>query len=137
MSAAGFSEMFPTASNDGENVTWATDLECELAARVSDAEVAAGWVPPMTVTGLFQRTAKLRGKHTAFRVMREKEYKWTWNEYLEKSRAFAKGLHRLGIEERKSVNIMGSNAPEWALAFMGALMHNNIPCGMAATNTKE
>ena len=129
--------MFPTAANGGENVNWATNLDQELPARVSDTEVADGWVPPMTVTGLFQRTAKLRGKNTALRVMRDKEYKWTWNEYLEKSRAFAKSLHRLGVSERRCVNIMGFNAPEWALAFMGALLHNNVPSGVALTNSKE
>ena len=50
---------------------------------------------------------------------------------------FAKSLHALGIEERKAVNIMGFNSPEWAIAHYGSIFHNNVVSGVYATNTAE
>ena len=48
--------------------------------------------------------------------------------------AFAKSLHALGIDSWKSVNIMGFNSPEWAIAFYGSIFHNNIVSGVYTTN---
>lgn len=62
------------------------------------------------------------------------EHSWTWNQYWELTRAFAKSLHELGVHERKAVNIMGFNAPEWAIAFYGSIFHNNVVSGVYITN---
>jgi long-chain-fatty-acid--CoA ligase ACSBG len=35
------------------------------------------------------------------------------------------------------VNIIGFNAPEWAIAFFGTMMSNNIPSGVYPTNNAE
>jgi long-chain-fatty-acid--CoA ligase ACSBG len=43
----------------------------------------------------------------------------------------------LGVEERKAVNIYGFNSPEWAIAFMGSIMHNNVVSGVYITNGPE
>lgn len=50
---------------------------------------------------------------------------------------FAKALHVLGIEERKAVNIMGFNSPEWAIAHFGSIFHNNVVSGVYITNGIE
>jgi long-subunit acyl-CoA synthetase (AMP-forming) len=42
---------------------------------------------------------------------------WTWSQYLRDVNAFAKAMHVVGVQERKSINIMGHNAPEWVIAF--------------------
>ena len=47
--------------------------------------------------------------------------KWTWTEYGHEADMFTKAMHAVGVEERASVNIMGHNAPEWVIAFMGAV----------------
>jgi long-chain-fatty-acid--CoA ligase ACSBG len=64
----------------------------------------------------------------------KKAYTWTWNQYYADSMAFAKSLHAISVDPRKSVNIMGFNSPEWAISYMGSLMHNNVACGVYTTN---
>ena len=48
--------------------------------------------------------------------------------------AFAKSLQKLGVPQRKAINIMGFNAPEWLIACQGALLHNNLFSGVYITN---
>ena len=62
------------------------------------------------------------------------EHTWTWNQYWDLCRAFAKSLQELGVPGRKAVNIMGFNSPEWAIAFYGSIFHNNIVSGVYITN---
>lgn len=63
-----------------------------------------------------------------------KEYVWSWNQYYSEVIAFAKAMHYIGIEERKAVNIMGWNSPEWAISFFGSVFHNNVCSGVYITN---
>ena len=46
-------------------------------------------------------------------------------------------MHVLGITERKSVNIMGHNAPEWAIACLGGIFANCVASGVYISNSKE
>lgn len=82
MSTKGYSGHLAAAAGDGKDLYWTAAIDQELPARVSDAEMADGWVAPMTVTGMLHRTVGLRGNNVALRVMRDKEYTWTWKEYL-------------------------------------------------------
>lgn len=63
--------------------------------------------------------------------------KWNWREYQNDAYNFAKAMHVLGINERKSVNIIGHNAPEWVIAFMGGIVYNGIVSGVYPTNNAE
>lgn len=67
----------------------------------------------------------------------DKEVIWTWQEYYEDTVSFAKSLHALGVTERAAVNIMGFNAPEWLIAWHGAMFHNNVASGVYSTNGAE
>jgi long-chain-fatty-acid--CoA ligase ACSBG len=66
-----------------------------------------------------------------------KELSLSWNQYYSESLAFAKALHVIRIDERKAVNIMGFNSPEWAIAYCGSMMHNNVVSGVYTTNGME
>jgi long-subunit acyl-CoA synthetase (AMP-forming) len=46
-------------------------------------------------------------------------------------------MHVLGINERKSVNVMGHNAPEWTIAFIGGIFYNSISTGVYSTNMPD
>lgn len=46
-------------------------------------------------------------------------------------------MHHLGVTERSSVNIMGHNAPEWTIAFMGGVHANCVSTGIYITNLPE
>ena len=48
---------------------------------------------------------------------------------------FAKSLHYLKIKEKKALNIMGWNAPEWIIAWHGGMFNNNIVTGVYTTNS--
>lgn len=90
---------------------------------------------PETIPRVFRRAAMQRGDNPAMRVMRDKkEYVWTWKDYWNQTLAFAKALDKIGVDERKVVNIMGFNAPEWAITYYGAVMHNNCVSGVYTTN---
>lgn len=72
------------------------------------------------------------------RVQRNgKEYKWTWQEYYQEAIKFSKSMHVVGITERKAVNIIGFNSPEWAISFFGAISYNCVVSGVYITNGPE
>lgn len=87
---------------------------------------------------MFKRTVQLRGDKPAFYIERQgKVLSWTWNQYWRDAEAFAKALHSLGVNERKSINVMGHNSPEWVIAFVGGQLHNMIVSGVYPTNNAE
>lgn len=62
---------------------------------------------------------------------------WTWKQYYQNCIQFSQALQHLGVTERKAVNIMGWNSPEWAIAFFGGIFHNNVVSGVYTTNGPE
>ena len=62
---------------------------------------------------------------------------WTWSQYWQDSLAFAKACHQLNCTPRSAVAIMGFNSPEWAMAFMGGIMNNQVITGIYITNQAE
>lgn len=93
---------------------------------------------PTTVSRIFRKTAKTFSDHSALFVERNnKVLKWTWNEYSRDANLFAKALIAVGVTERKAVNIIGHNAPEWFIAFIGATHANSITSGVYPTNNAE
>ena len=50
---------------------------------------------------------------------------------------FAKACHCIGATERSAVAIMGFNAPEWAISFIGGIMNNNVNTGIYITNQAD
>lgn len=46
-------------------------------------------------------------------------------------------MHAIGITERKAVNIIGFNSPEWAMAFLGGISYNCVLSGVYITNGPE
>ena len=113
---------------------WTSDINCELPIKMAEKGLASE-VKPDIIPMQMIRTAAMRGDAPSMRVMRNnREYMWTWNEYYNDILSFAKGLAHLGIDERKAINIMGFNAPEWAIAFYGSVFHNNVVSGVYITN---
>jgi long-chain acyl-CoA synthetase len=52
---------------------------------------------------------------------------WTWAEVLEIVRAYAAGLHRLGLKRGETIAIVGSNRPKLYWSVMAAQMLGAIP----------
>ena len=49
---------------------------------------------------------------------------------------FAASLIAFGATEYTSINIIGFNAPEWVITFMGSLFCRCLPTGIYTTNNK-
>ena len=132
MSSQGYLDLMKV--NGGQNLYWTTDINVELPIKMQSTGIGSQ-IKPDTITNYMKKTVAQRGDAPAMFVQRgKKEYVWTWNQYYHDTMAFAKGLLKLGIEERKAVNIMGFNSPEWAIAYHGSIFHNNVVSGVYITN---
>ena len=90
------------------------------------APIAAA--PADTFPKLLIRNADLYGSRPA---MRHKDLgiwqTWTWSEVLEIVRAYAIGLHRLGLKRGETIAIVGANRPKIYWSVMAAQMLGAIP----------
>jgi len=62
---------------------------------------------------------------------------FTWSQYWQAAREFAKGLIALGHQPGDCVAIVGANRPEWVIAQFGIMAAKGIPAPSYATNTPE
>jgi long-chain-fatty-acid--CoA ligase ACSBG len=135
MSSQGYADLVGT--KNGKNLYWTTDINAELPIKMAATGLGAS-IKPETIPAVFKRSALERDENNAIKVMRDKkEVSWTWKQYYRDSLSFAKSLHALGVDQRKAVNIMGFNSPEWAISYQGALLHNNVVSGVYTTNGPE
>lgn len=135
MSKQGYGDL--VGAKDGKNLYWTTDINVELPIKMPASGMGAE-IKPETLPNKFRATAALRGDASAVFIQRNKKvYTWSWRQYWNDSFAFAKSLRAVGVEARKAVNIYGYNSPEWAIAFWGAMMHNNVVSGVYITNGAE
>lgn len=62
---------------------------------------------------------------------------WTYTDYLNDCRKFAKSLCHLNVTGFKIINIIGFNSPEWFIANCGAIVAGCISAGIYSTNLPE
>ncbi len=81
-----------------------------------------------TFPKLLVRNARLFGARPA---MRHKDLgiwqTWTWAEVLDNVRAYAVGLHRLGLKRGETIAIVGGNRPKLYWSVMAAQMLGAVP----------
>ena len=134
ISSSGLKDLL--GSEDGKNFYWADNLNVEMPIKVRKS--GCGAVPPITVPALFRQQVQKSSDRVALFIQRNNVvYKWTWKEYQSNVDSFAKSMYALGIDERKCVNIMGHNSPEWAIAYLGSLTYNCTASGIYTTNNPE
>jgi long-chain acyl-CoA synthetase len=63
--------------------------------------------------------------------------RWTWSEVLEIVRAYAVGLHRLGVRRGETVAIVGANRPKLYWSVMSVQMLGAIPVPVYADAVAE
>jgi long-chain acyl-CoA synthetase len=89
----------------------------------ANAVVAADTFPKLLI-----RNAELYGTRPA---MRHKDLgiwqTWTWAQVLEIVRAYAAGLHKLGVKRGETIAIVGANRPKLYWSVMAAQMLGAIP----------
>jgi long-chain-fatty-acid--CoA ligase ACSBG len=62
---------------------------------------------------------------------------WTWQDYWDDCKKFAKCLIHLGVQPFEVINCLGFNSPEWLLSNTGAILASCIAAGIYTTNTSE
>ena len=91
-----------------------------------------------TFPKLLIRNAQLFGNRPA---MRHKDLgiwqTWTWAETLELVRAYAVGLHRLGVKRGETVAIVGANRPKLYWSVMAVQMLGAVPVPVYADAVAE
>ena len=100
------------------------------------ATIAAA--PADTFPKLLIRNANLYGARPA---MRQKDLgiwqTWTWAEVLDIVRAYAVGLHRLGLKRGETIAIVGANRPKLYWSVMAAQMLGAVPVPVYADAVAE
>ena len=80
-------------------------------------------VPPTTVCNALKAVMRKYGGKPALRVKRNGEWvTWTWKEYYRDIAAAAKSMIRVGVEPLRGVCVLGFNAPEWFISYLGGIM---------------
>ena len=91
-----------------------------------------------TFPKLLVRNARIFGARPA---MRHKDLgiwqTWTWAETLDNVRAYAVGLHRLGLKRGETIAIVGANRPRLYWSVMAAQMLGAIPVPVYADAVAE
>jgi long-chain-fatty-acid--CoA ligase ACSBG len=97
-----------------------------------------GSIPPVTIMDLFDKACREKSSNEVLFIERGGKWvSWTWTQYYQESINFAKGLIAMNIPSFKTVNILGSNAPEWLFSFIGGIYACVIPVGIYITNNTE
>jgi len=99
-----------------------------MAKREEIAVATDASAPADTFPKLLIRNAHLYGARPS---MRHKDLgvwqTWTWGEVLEIVRAYAVGLHRLGLKRGETIAIVGANRPKLYWSVMAAQTLGAIP----------
>lgn len=124
-------------AKDGKGLYWTDDMHDELPIKMTGTGLGRNLLP-QTLTQAFLNAVQHRGEQPALRVQRgDQELMWTWQQYRLDSFAFAKSLHKLGVEPRAVVNIMGFNCPELVIAIQGTYLNNGVVSGVYSTNNAD
>jgi long-subunit acyl-CoA synthetase (AMP-forming) len=91
-----------------------------------------------TIPLLFDEAARRWGPLPALRFFDGTHWPaLTWSEYHERVQALAAAWVDLGLEPGRGVSILASDAPEWFIANLGAIVAGGIPTGHYVTNSPE
>lgn len=103
-----------------------------------------------TVSELFLETVHRYGTRMAFSSIQVQKtpadasstrtfskISYSWNEYSNAAKAFAKALMALGVHPRDVVTIQGSNSPQWLFANLGTMLAGGLSAGVYPSNGKE
>ncbi|XP_033749841.1 long-chain-fatty-acid--CoA ligase ACSBG2-like isoform X2 [Pecten maximus] len=94
--------------------------------------------PPMTVPSAFERTVQKMPNQPALGVKRGGQWKkWTYQQYYSDVQRAAKSFIKLGLQPFHGVGILGFNAPEWHISYMGSIYAGGLGTGIYTTNTAE
>jgi len=100
--------------------------------RMDDEGIGA--LPPVSCyTTVKQTVEKLPGNLAWV----DHDRKWTYEQYYADVTNSAKALIELGLEQHRSVAVLGMNSPEWFSCAVGAVFAGGVVTGVYTTNTTD
>lgn len=137
-----FDRLVAASPAEGPNRIIAAEDYCtsdpSVPVRLHVGESGLAATPPISMITCFEECVKRSPNHTALRVGREGTYQtWTYTEYMRDVKLAAKGFLSLGLEKHHGVCILGFNAPEWFISYMGAIYAGGVAAGVYTTNSVE
>ncbi|CAD8094982.1 unnamed protein product [Paramecium sonneborni] len=134
ISEKGFHKILNTYDKQDlrKHIDWTTDFNHELPIKgISDPR-------PITIPEAFKQDCTLFLNKPAFSYKRNKiQQSMSYGAYYSAVLDFASALIEINVTELSAVNIIGFNAPEWNIAFMGSIHAHNLPVGIYTTNNPE
>lgn len=144
----------PSLSRYDGGITTCTSADAKMPIRFArDGLASKEGVPAMTIPQVFQLAVETKGNKVALRVERpvpplegkkvppplplDQWKRWTYQQYYEETKQAAKALMSLGVEQFGSVNIWGTNSPEWFLADLAAIFAGGKAAGIYPTDTVD
>jgi long-chain acyl-CoA synthetase len=109
---------------------WSRD---DLGGRAVAIDVAADTFPKLLIRNAREHAQRPAIRHKDLGIW----HTWTWAEMLEAVRAYAVGLHRLGVARGDTVAIVGSNRPKLYWSVMAAQTLGAIPVPVYADAVAE
>ena len=79
-------------------------------------------IQPKSLVTAVTETCEEGGDLTAFKQKKGGEWRsWSYHSYLRDVKCVARAFVKLGLEDRHSVCICGTNGPEWFLSALGCI----------------
>lgn len=100
---------------------------------VPNASAAADTFPKLLIRNALLHGARPSMRHKDLGVWQT----WTWAQVLELVRAYAMGLHRLGLRRGETIAIVGANRPKLYWSVMAAQMLGAVPVPVYADAVAE
>lgn len=119
-----------------KNVLWTTEIKQELPIFLGNNDVSS--TKPLTIMEIFEEAVNEDKENKCMYIEREGQWvNYSWNQFYKYSINFAKAVISIGVEAYHTVNILGMNAPEWHMSFIGGNYACVVPVGVYPTNNSE
>lgn len=115
---------------------WTTEMNGTVKLRMTQS--GPGSEKPTTIPTVMKKTVQRLPNSLALAVKRNGVWKkWTYKQYYEEAIQAAKSFIKLGLEPYHGMGILGFNAPEWYISYIGAIFAGGKATGIYTTNTPE
>jgi len=110
----------------------AVDLDGVVTLRMEESGLGAR--PPISCySTLYSAVQRWPGN----RAWVHQDKTWNYEEYFQQITCSARALIELGLDQNRTVAILGNNSPEWFSAAVGAVFAGGIATGVYTTNTAD
>eukprot|EP00056_Hartaetosiga_gracilis_P013581 m.226118 g.226118 ORF g.226118 m.226118 type:complete len:865 (+) comp13863_c5_seq4:6572-9166(+) len=118
---------------------WTVEPSGEVALKM-EASPEPGSERPMTIVDVVKLAADRYPEENAIAHCNSNDGNWAYRSFSDlytESLHVARAFTKLGLRKCHSVAILGTNAPEWSIASIAAIMAGGFACGVFETTTVD